>query len=86
MRGSSACAAACAREVVEFQVVQEGAGLRLIVVARGEAPALETRLRGAVERRLCELGVAEPAIEVERRTALERQPGGKLQLVVGRPA
>jgi phenylacetate-coenzyme A ligase PaaK-like adenylate-forming protein len=70
------------REVVEFQVVQEGAGLRVLVVARGEAPTLETRLRGALEERLFELGVAEPAIEVERRTALARQPGGKLQLVV----
>ena len=70
------------REVVEFQVVQEGARLRLLVVARGEAPTLETRLREAVERRLCDLGVAEPAIQVERRTALPRQPSGKLQLVV----
>jgi phenylacetate-CoA ligase len=70
------------REVVEFQVVQEGAGLRLLVVARGEAPALETRLRGAVEQSLYELGVAAPAIQVERRSALARQPGGKLQLVV----
>ena len=40
------------RDVVEFQVVQEGPRLRLLVVARGEAPALETRLRTAVEQRL----------------------------------
>ena len=38
------------REVVEFQVVQDGPRLRLLVVARGEAPALETRLRTAVEQ------------------------------------
>ena len=70
------------REVVEFQVVQEGPRLRVLVVARGEAPTLETRLRGAVEQRLRDLGVAEPAIQVERRTALARQPSGKLQIVV----
>ena len=70
------------RDVVEFQVVQEGRRLRLLVVARGEAPALETRLRAAVEQRLRDLGVAEPAIEVERRTALPRRPSGKLQIVV----
>jgi phenylacetate-CoA ligase len=70
------------RDVVEFQVVQEGPRLRVLVVARGEAPTLERRLRGAVEQRLRDLGVAEPAIHVERRTALERAPSGKLQIVV----
>ena len=70
------------RDVVEFQVVQEGPRLRLLVVARGEAPALETRLRAAVEQRLRDVGVAEPAVEVERLPALARQPGGKLQIVV----
>jgi hypothetical protein len=53
-----------------------------VVVARGDAPALETRLRDAVERRLRELGVADPAVEVELRPTLVRQPGGKLQIVV----
>ena len=70
------------RDVVEFQVIQEGPRLRLLVVARGEAPALETRLRTAVEQRLRDVGVAEPAVEVERLPALARQPGGKLQIVV----
>ena len=70
------------RDVVEFQVVQEGPRLRVLVVARGEAPTLEPRLREALQQRLSALGVAEPAIEVERRTALSRQPGGKLQIVV----
>ena len=69
-------------EVVEFQVVQEGTRLRVLVVPRGEGPALETRLRTAVEHRLRDVGVAEPAIEVERVPALARQPGGKLQIVV----
>jgi hypothetical protein len=71
------------RDVVEFQVVQEGPRLRLLVVPRGEAPALEAGLHAAVEQRLRGLGVAEPVIEVERRRALVRQPSGKLQIVVG---
>jgi phenylacetate-coenzyme A ligase PaaK-like adenylate-forming protein len=70
------------RDVVEFQVVQEGPRLRLFVVPRGETPSLEARLRSAVEQRLRELGVAEPAVEVVRRQSLARTPGGKLQLVV----
>ena len=70
------------RDVVEFQVVQEGPRLRLLVVARGEPATLETRLREAVKQRLCDLGVAEPAVQVERRTALPREPSGKLQIVV----
>ena len=64
------------RDVVEFQVVQEGPRLRLLVVARGEAPALETRLRAAVEQRLRDVGVAEPAVEVERRSRA-RAPAGR---------
>jgi phenylacetate-CoA ligase len=71
-------------EVVEFQVVEEERGLRLLVVARGEAPELEPRLKTMVERRLAELGVDDPAVEVERRAALERLPGGMLQIVVAR--
>jgi phenylacetate-coenzyme A ligase PaaK-like adenylate-forming protein len=70
------------REVIEFQVLQEGPRLRLLVVARGDAPALEMRLQVAVEQRLRELGIPEPAIEVQRQPALARQPGGKLQIVV----
>ena len=70
------------RDVVEFQVVQDGPRLRLLVVARGEAPALETRLRTAVEQSLRDAGVAAPEVAVERRPALARQPGGKLQIVV----
>jgi phenylacetate-CoA ligase len=70
------------REVVEFQVVQAGPRLRLLVVARGEAPALKTRLRTAVEQRLRDVGVAEPVVEVERLPALPRHSGGKLQIVV----
>ena len=54
-----------------------------LVVGRGAAPGLETRLRTAVEQRLRDVGVAEPA---DRRSnavpALARQPGGKLQIVV----
>ncbi len=70
------------REVVEFQVVQQGPHLRLLVVCRGEASDLETRLKVNVEQRLRELGVMEPAVTVERVAALARQEGGKLQIVV----
>jgi phenylacetate-CoA ligase len=75
------------REVREFQVVQEGASVRILVVPRPAASGrLEARLRGALSRRLVELGVAEPRVSVERREALQRSAGGKLQLVVANPA
>ncbi len=68
------------RDVVEFQIVQSGPRLRVLVVAR--ADGVEERLRTGVETRLRELGVADPAVEVERRDALTRPASGKLQLVV----
>jgi phenylacetate-coenzyme A ligase PaaK-like adenylate-forming protein len=71
-------------DVVEFQVVEEERCLRLRVVARGHAPELERRLKRMLEGRLSELGVPEPSVEVERCSALARQPGGKLQIVVAR--
>ena len=72
-------------DVREFQVVQDGDSLRLRVALRngaGEAPA---RLRERVCTRLHDLGVARPAVEVETVDALERSPGGKLQMIVPRP-
>ena len=71
-------------EVVEFQVVEEPDGLLVLVVARGVAPAVEERIKAKVEQGLSELGVPEPTVTVERRDALARQPGGKLQIVVAR--
>ena len=45
------------RAVREFQVVQEGSGVRILVVPRPTVGAeLEARLREAVSRRLSELG------------------------------
>jgi hypothetical protein len=73
------------RDVVEFQVVQEGSRLRVLVVARGEAPTLEARLRGAVEQRLRELGVAEPVIQVERRDCGTAPAGRQAPAHRGRP-
>lgn len=74
------------REVREWQVVQEGALLRILVVPRpGGSGELETRLRDAVSRRLVSLGVEQPQIVVERREGLSRSAGGKLQLVVANP-
>jgi phenylacetate-CoA ligase len=75
------------REVREFQVIQEGAHLRVLVVPRQAAGGeLEARLRDAVSCRLAELGVAEPRVSVERREELARSAGGKLQLVIAGPA
>jgi phenylacetate-coenzyme A ligase PaaK-like adenylate-forming protein len=71
------------REVGEFQVVQEGPRLRILVVPRPSASReLEARLGAAVADRLNELGVDHPQVVVERRQALARSVGGKLPLVV----
>ena len=73
----------CDREVREFQVVQEGESVFILIVARPSASnELEGRLRKAVSRKLAELGVREPRVSVERRENLARSAGGKLQLVV----
>jgi len=75
------------REVREFQVLQEGPRLRILVVPRPAASGeLAARLRDAASRRLAELGVEEPRVAVERRDGLARSAGGKLQLVVADPA
>jgi phenylacetate-CoA ligase len=68
------------RDVVEFQVVQEGARLAVLVVGRGDG--LEERIRTRLRERLAALGVHDVAIDVRRRDALERAAGGKLQIVV----
>jgi phenylacetate-CoA ligase len=70
------------RDVVEFQVAQEGARLVILVVGRGAASGLEERVRAGVAERLHALGVAKAEIDVRRRDALERSAGGKLALVV----
>jgi phenylacetate-coenzyme A ligase PaaK-like adenylate-forming protein len=69
------------RDVVEFQVVQEGARVLVSVVGRGAAPGLEERVRAGLEERLSALGVREVAVDVRRREALARSAGGKLQIV-----
>jgi len=75
------------RGVREFQVVQEGPRLRVLVVPRaGASGELEARLRDAVSRRLTELEVEEPKVVVERRDKLPRSAGGKLQMVAADPA
>jgi phenylacetate-CoA ligase len=71
------------RDVREFQVIQEGKNVRIIVVARPSAGGeLEQRLRDVVSRRLADLGAGGPRVSVERRESLARSSGGKLQLVV----
>ncbi len=75
------------RGVREFQVIQEGEGVRLLVVASPSADdGLGLRLREAVSGKLAKLGVREPRVSVERRADLARSAGGKLQLVVADPA
>lgn len=72
------------RGVREWQVIQEGPLLRVLVVPGSgtEGGDLEARLRDAIFRRLAGLGVEGPRIAVERRRRLARSAGGKLQLVV----
>jgi hypothetical protein len=70
------------RDVVEFQVVQESARLTVLVVARGAAEGVEARVEAGVRERLRALGVERVEVSVERREALARSAGGKLQMVV----
>jgi phenylacetate-CoA ligase len=69
-------------DVREFQVVQEGEGLRLRVALRDGAAEAPARLRARVGARLADLGVPRPSVEVETVDALERSAAGKLQVVV----
>jgi hypothetical protein len=76
-------------QVREFQVVQDGPVLRVLVVpgpaaADGGDP-LEARLAQVVTRQLEGLGVHDPQVTVERRVDLARSAGGKLKLVTADP-
>ena len=81
-------------QVREFQVIQEGPLLRVLVVPRHpSSPAtarsddeLETRLSHAIGQQLIGLGVQDPHVTVERRSELARTAGGKLKLVIADPA
>jgi putative adenylate-forming enzyme len=76
-------------QVREFQVVQHGPALRILVVPRPAATAngdrLDSRLAQAVTRQLLGLGVQDPQITVESRSGLPRSAGGKLKLVTADP-
>jgi putative adenylate-forming enzyme len=77
-------------QVREFQVVQDGPALRILIVPSHTAAAgndtLETRLGQAVTQQLLKLGVHDPQVTVEQHRQLPRLPGGKLKLVVADPA
>ena len=81
-------------QVGEFQVIQEGALLRVLVIPRhpsspaaaGADDGLETRLSHAIAKQLLGLGVQDPQVTVERRRELARTAGGKLKLVIADPA
>jgi phenylacetate-CoA ligase len=72
--------------VGEFQVVQHGPVLRILIVPSHTATAgddsLETQLGQAVTHQLLKLGVPDPQVTVERREQLRRSAGGKLKLVI----
>ena len=73
-------------QVREFQVVQDGPTLRVLIVPSRAATAgddrLETRLGQAVAQQLLGIGVHDPQVTVERRPKLPRSAGGKLKLVI----
>ena len=77
-------------QVREFQVVQDGPVLRILIVPSHAATAsddpLETRLGQAVAQQLIGLGAHDPQVTVERRHQLARSAGGKLKLVIADPA
>jgi phenylacetate-CoA ligase len=76
-------------QVREFQIVQDGPTLRILVVPSRAATAdddtLEARLGQAVARHLLDLDVHDPQVAVERRQELPRSAGGKLKLVIADP-
>lgn len=75
-----------AREVREFQVVQEGPALnvRVVLHAGADGSGLERRLVAELDDSLRALGVAEPGVRVQQCPELPRDPAtmGKLKLVV----
>jgi hypothetical protein len=91
---SAARTSCCDPQVREFQVVQDGPVLRILVVpGRPSSPAagvgedtLETRVGQAIAQQLHGLGADDPQVTVERRQQLPRSAGGKLKLVIADPA
>jgi phenylacetate-coenzyme A ligase PaaK-like adenylate-forming protein len=77
-------------QVREFQVVQDGPVLRILIIPSQAATAsddpLEPRLGQAIAQQLLGLGVQAPQVTVERRQQLPRSAGGKLKLVIADPA
>jgi phenylacetate-CoA ligase len=71
-------------DVREFQVVQERDALKLRVALRNGSEGAPARLRERLSDRLRDLGVGGCAVTVETVDALERSPGGKLQMIVPR--
>jgi phenylacetate-CoA ligase len=77
-------------QVGEFQVVQDGPALRILIVPSQAVTAGDTqlgmRLAQAVAGQLLGIGVHDPQVAVEHHRQLPRSPGGKLKLVVADPA
>ena len=77
-------------QVREFQVVQDGPVLRILIVPShsGDSqrrPTGDAGLGQAVTQQLLGLGVQDPQVTVERRHQLPRSAGGKLKLVIADP-
>jgi len=80
-------------QVGEFQVIQDGPLLRVLIVPRhpstpsrvGNDDGLETGLERAIAQQLRDLGVQDPQVTVERRSELARTSSGKLKLVIADP-
>lgn len=83
-------ALAKAREVREFQVIQEGPALRVRIALHNETvPAVvEARLRTALYDELVGMGVTEPQLSFETCDRIPRDPAslGKLKLVIADPS
>ena len=79
-----------AREVREFQVVQEGhaVNIRVVLHPGADPAALETRLTDDLAARLRDLGAADPVIRLRPCDDLGRDAAkmGKLKLVVAEKA
>jgi phenylacetate-CoA ligase len=69
-------------DVREFQIVQQGERLRLRVALESGANGATQRLQAALAGRLREVGITQPAIDVDVVERLDRDAGGKLPLVV----
>jgi len=70
-----------------YQVVQEGDGVRLLLLLAGDADEGEalTRIESEISAELAAAGVTEPRVRAEAVASLERSPAGKIKQVIAAP-